>query len=170
MWQPFTLFNSSQKQRQEDAGFDDDVLVVIVKERDPLCSNDRYMAASCPAAWKLLLIYYLVQKMLPSEVMQLQDWAAQNFSIGGASNATTILWQLNEDGVFNAAGLKQLEVFFESIGRVDFAFVIHQFLLGDYNWLRQIPEVANRTSSVFHFSSSSVMAGASDSHDRSKCF
>ena len=106
--------------------------------------------------------------MLPPDVLQLKDWATQNFSIRDASNATTILSQLEEDGILNAFGLKQLEQFFESIDRFDLAFVILEFLFGNYSLLCQFPEVANRaTTFALHLS---TIAGASGSHDTSKCF
>ena len=129
-----------------------------LRERDPqLCSTTRVASG-----WSLMLALYLSQKILIPDAME-----TQNFFTLGVGNATANWFQLNEDGFFNAFGLKQLEEFFESIERVDLAFVIHEFLLGDYNWLRQIPEVANQATSFFHFPSPSVMAGVSDSHDRS---
>ena len=132
-------------------------------------NNGRYMRPiTLATGFKFLLVAYLAQKMLPSDVLQLKDFVTQNFLIRDVSNATTMLFQLEEDGVLNAFGLKQLEEFFESITRFDLAFVIHEFLLGDYSLLCQIPEVANRaTTSAFHLS---TIAGASDSHDTSKCF
>ena len=131
--------------------------------------NGRYMRQiTLATGFKFLLVAYLAQKMLPSDVLQLKDFVTQNFLIRDVSNATTMLFQLEEDGILNAFGLKQLEEFFESITRFDLAFVIHEFLLGDYSLLYQIPEVANRaTTSAFHLS---TIAGASDSHDTSKCF
>lgn len=131
------------------------------------CMRPTFLATG----FKFLLMLYLAQKMLPSDVTQLKHWATQNFSIPDDSNAITILFQLEEDRIFNAFGLKQLEQFFESIVRFDLALVIHEFLLGDYSLLCQIPEVANRATSIFHFAlHPSTMVGASDSHGTSKYF
>ena len=86
--------------------------------------------------YKLLLLS-LAQNLLSSDVMLLQDWTAQNFSINNPRNATDILFQLDEKGVINASDLHQLSDFFESIVRFDLVHIIDAFLLGDYDLLRQ---------------------------------
>ena len=86
--------------------------------------------------YKFLLLS-LAQNLLSSDVVMLQDWAAQNFSINNPRNATDILLQLDQKGVINASDLHQLSDFFESINRFDLVHIIDAFLLGDYNLLRQ---------------------------------
>ena len=86
--------------------------------------------------YKFLLLS-LAQNLLSSDVVMLQDWAAQNFSINNPRNATDILLQLDQKGVINASDLHQLSDFFESIIRFDLVHIIDAFLLGDYNLLRQ---------------------------------
>ena len=86
--------------------------------------------------YKFLLLS-LSQNLLSSDVVMLQDWAAQNFSINNPRNTTDILIQLDQKGVINASDLHQLSDFFESIIRFDLVHIIDAFLLGDYNLLRQ---------------------------------
>ncbi len=86
--------------------------------------------------YKLLLLY-LAQSLLSSDVVKLKDWAAQNFSINNQQNATNVLFQLDQKGIINASDLSQLSDFFESIIRFDFVHIIDGFLLGDYSLLRQ---------------------------------
>ncbi len=93
--------------------------------------------------YKLLLLS-LAQRLLSSEVVMLQDWAAQKFSINNPQNATDVLFQLDQKGVINASDLSQLNDFFESIIRFDMVYIIDAFLLGDYSLLRQTPAYKNR--------------------------
>ena len=95
--------------------------------------------------YKFLLLL-LALNLLSSDVVKLQDWAAQNFSINNTRNATDILLQLDQKGVINASDLHQLSDFFESIIRFDLVHVIDGFLLGDYNLLRQFSVKTKRTS------------------------
>ena len=94
--------------------------------------------------YKILLLS-LARNLLSSEVVMLQDWAAQNFSINNPRNATDILFQLDQKGVINASDLHQLSDFFESIIRFDLVHIIDAFLLGDYNLLRQSQTSKNHT-------------------------
>ena len=93
--------------------------------------------------YKLLLLF-LAQRLLSSEVVMLKDWAAQNFSINNPQNATDVLFQLDQNGVINASDLSPLCKFFESIIRFDLVYIIDAFLLGDYSLLRQTPAYKNR--------------------------
>ena len=93
--------------------------------------------------YKLLLLS-LAQRLLSSEVVKLKDWAAQNFAIENAQNATDVLFQLDEKGIINGSDLSALSDFFESIVRFDLVYIIDAFLLGDYSLLRQIPASKKR--------------------------
>ena len=95
--------------------------------------------------YKFLLLL-LALNLLSSDVVKLQDWAAQNFSINNPRNATDILLQLDEKGAINASDLHQLSDFFESIVRFDLVHVIDAFRLGDYNLLRQFSIKTKRKS------------------------
>ena len=88
--------------------------------------------------YKLLLLS-LGQRLLLSDVVKLEEWATQNFSIENAQNGTDVLFQLDMKGIINASDLSPLRDFFESIVRIDLVYVIDEFLLGDYGLLRQIP-------------------------------
>ena len=88
--------------------------------------------------YKLLLIF-IAQKLLSSDVNKLRNWADQKFSITNPENATDILFQLDEKGLINASDLIQIRDFFQSITRIDLVYVIDAFLLGDYSLLRQNP-------------------------------
>ena len=88
--------------------------------------------------YKLLLIF-IAQKLLSSDVTKLRNWADQKFSITNPENATDILFQLDEKGLINASDLIQIRDFFQSITRIDLVYVIDAFLLGDYSLLRQNP-------------------------------
>ena len=97
--------------------------------------------------YKFLLLS-LAQNLLLSDVVMLQDWAAQNFSINNPRNATDILLQLDQKGVINASDLHQLSDFLESIIRFDLVHIIDAFLLGDYNLLRQSQASKKNTESL----------------------
>ena len=97
--------------------------------------------------YKFLLLS-LAQNLLSSDVVMLQDWAAQNFSINNPRNATDILLQLDQKGVINASDLHQLSDFFESIIRIDLVHIIDAFLLGDYNLLRQSQAAKKHTENL----------------------
>ena len=97
--------------------------------------------------YKFLLLS-LAQNLLSSDVVMLQDWAAQNFSINNPRNPTDILFELDQKGVINASDLHQLSDFFESIIRIDLVYIIDAFLLGDYNLLRQRQAAKKRTENL----------------------
>ncbi|CAB4021222.1 RING finger and CHY zinc finger domain-containing 1-like [Paramuricea clavata] len=86
--------------------------------------------------YKLLLLS-VGQRLLSCDVVKLNGWASQNFSISNPQNATDILFQLDQKAVINASDLSQLSHFFESIVRIDLVYIIDAFLLGDYSLLRQ---------------------------------
>ena len=86
-----------------------------------------------------LLLMFIAQKLLSSDVNKLRNWADQKFSITNPENATDILFQLDEKGLINASDLIQIRDFFQSITRIDLVYVIDAFLLGDYSLLRQNP-------------------------------
>ena len=86
-----------------------------------------------------LLLMFIAQKLLSSDVTKLRNWADQKFSIKNPENATDILFQLDEKGLINASDLIQIRDFFQSITRIDLVYVIDAFLLGDYSLLRQNP-------------------------------
>ena len=91
-----------------------------------------------------LLLMFIAQTLLLSDVSKLRDWAHQNFSITNPENATDILFQLDQKGFINASDLRQIRDFFESITRIDLVYIIDAFLLGDYSLLRQNPEAKRR--------------------------
>ena len=86
-----------------------------------------------------LLLMFIAQKLLSSDVTKLRNWADQKFSITNPENPTDILFQLDEKGLINASDLIQIRDFFQSITRIDLVHVIDAFLLGDYSLLRQNP-------------------------------
>ena len=86
-----------------------------------------------------LLLMFIAQNLLSSDVNKLRNWANQKFSITNPENATDILFQLDEKGLINASDLIQIRDFFQSITRIDLVYVIDAFLLGDYSLLRQNP-------------------------------
>ena len=86
-----------------------------------------------------LLLMFIAQNLLSSDVTKLRNWAGQKFSITNPENATDILFQLDEKGLINASDLIQIRDFFQSITRIDLVYVIDAFLLGDYSLLRQNP-------------------------------
>ena len=88
--------------------------------------------------YKLLLLF-MAQRLLSSDVIKLKGWAEQNFSITDPENATDILFQLDQKGFINASDLSQIRNFFESITRFDLVHIIDEFLLGNYCLLRQYP-------------------------------
>ena len=91
-----------------------------------------------------LLLMFIAQRLLLSDVSKLKDWARQNFSIINPENSTDILFQLDQKGFINASDLRQIRDFFESITRIDLVYIIDAFLLGDYSLLRQNPEAKRR--------------------------
>ena len=91
-----------------------------------------------------LLLMFIAQRLLLSDVSKLKDWAHQNFSITNPENATDILFQLDQKGFINALDLRQIRDFFESITRIDLVYIIDAFLLGDYSLLRQNAEAKRR--------------------------
>ncbi|CAB4039826.1 ---NA---, partial [Paramuricea clavata] len=93
--------------------------------------------------YKFLLLS-LGQSLLSSDVVKLMDWASQNFSIENAQNATDVLLQLDQKRIINASDLSPLRDFFESIIRIDLAYIIDEFLLGNYSLLRQISALKTR--------------------------
>ena len=105
-----------------------------------------------------LLILSLGQVLLAEDVTKLKEWAAQNFSIENAQNATHILLQLDQKGIINASNLKSLRDFLESIVRIDLVHIIDSFLLGDYKLLRSIPASKIRPQSSQY---GSLLGGAS---------
>ena len=105
------------------------------------------VATSLYNNYKFLLLS-LAQNLLSSDVVMLQDWAAQNFSINNPRSATDILLQLDQKGVINASDLHQLSDFFESIIRFDLVHIIDAFLLGNYNLLRQSQASKKHTESL----------------------
>lgn len=86
-----------------------------------------------------LLLMFIGQKLLTSDVNKLRNWADQKFSITNPENATDILFQLDQKGFINASDLSQIRDFFQSITRIDLVYIIDAFLLGDYSLLRQNP-------------------------------
>ena len=105
-----------------------------------------------------ILILSLGQVLLAEDVTKLKEWAAQNFSIENAQNATHILLQLDQKGIINASNLKSLRDFLESIVRIDLVHIIDSFLLGDYKLLRSIPAFKTRAQSSQY---GSLLGGAS---------
>ena len=95
--------------------------------------------------YKLLLVSQS-QVLLSCDVLKLKDWAAQNFSIENAQNATEVFLQLDKKGVINASDLSPLRNFFESIIRYDLVYIIDEFLLGDYTLLHKISVMKKRDS------------------------
>ena len=86
--------------------------------------------------YKMLLLS-LGKMLLSADVIELKNWANNNFSVTNAQNATDVLLQLDEKEIINASNLSSLRVFFESIGRIDLVHIIDTFLLGDYSLLHQ---------------------------------
>ena len=103
----------------------------------------RSVATTLYNNYKLLLLS-LAQRLLSYDVVKLKDWAAQNFAIENAQNATHVLFQLDEKRIINGSDLSALSNFFESIVRFDLVYIIDAFLLGDYSLLRQIPASKKR--------------------------
>ena len=69
-----------------------------------------------------LLLMFIAQTLLLSDVSKLKDWAHQNFSITDPENATDVLFQLDQKGFINASDLRQIRDFFESITRIDLVY------------------------------------------------
>jgi hypothetical protein len=93
--------------------------------------------------YKFLLLS-LGQSLLSSDVVKLMDWASQNFSIENAQNATDVLLQLDQKRIINASDLSPLRDFCESIIRIDFVYIIDEFLHGNYSVLRQTSALKTR--------------------------
>ena len=119
------------------------------------------------------LLQSLAESLLTLEKEKLKIWAANNFLIDRDQSATDILFLLFfEKGVIKAAHLNQLCDFFSSIARIDLVYITEEFLLGNYNPLRQLQALQNRrvgkAQTPLHGEPTTTPGGAADDAFTSK--
>ena len=98
-------------------------------------------SSSVPAdvsnAYKFLLLT-ISDWLLYDDILKLQEWANETFSVQTNLNAHEVFMELNKKGAISALDLSQLRVFFESIVRHDLSYLIDEFKNGDYDKLRKL--------------------------------
>ncbi|CAB4023970.1 ---NA--- [Paramuricea clavata] len=82
------------------------------------------------------LLKNMAQPLLCDDVVKLNDWASERFSIDRSKNAADVLSYLDRTGVIHASNLSELRDFFESINRIDLVHIIDEFLHGNYSVLQ----------------------------------
>ena len=83
-----------------------------------------------------LLLYTIVDRLLPSEKTKFKEWAGNMFSVDVTLDISEVLFELDRKGVIGAQNLQRLSEFFEKNLRIDLVHLIDCFLVGDYSHLR----------------------------------
>ena len=92
--------------------------------------------------YKLLLLQ-ISERLLQNDKLELESWAASNYSLETSADAFQILVELDKKGIISSSNLTTLRDFFEGITRIDLVLIIERFLAGDYTLLRSAQSARN---------------------------